>query len=263
MIDAQEIIPLLHSLAQCSYEENGKQVIDQRLITNLEKWSAHVDDISHHASRLAALIRMSDYNQLHDRGVLDAFSEGQLTSKVWLIDTVQSLDLSLGRTWTLCGWIGTLGYLMLMQRDKLRLDSIRSFDIDDQCAALADTLNRPNVKDGWKFKASTVDVNTMLYDEFMYHSIRYDGSVVEQCGSADTVINTSCDHMGGNNTWWDKIPAGKLIILQNNNWHENDQHNNSVDTSDEFKRMYPMDELLFAGELDCTLYKRFMLIGRK
>lgn len=210
-----------------------------------------------------AYSNMVDLPMASSVNINDAFSQGQIDSKIWLIDTVTSLGIDLGRTWTLCGWIGTLGYLMLLRQDTLNLTSIRSFDIDNRCAALADTLNRTNVKDSWKFKASTVDVNTVVYDDFMYYSLRYDGSAVEQCDTADTVINTSCDHMGGNNIWWDNIPADKLIILQNNNWHENDQHNNSVSTLDEFKRMYPMNELLFAGELDCTLYTRFMLIGRK
>ena len=221
------------------------------------------DIIPDKAAFVKSYLAIYDNELANKSSVLDAFSQGQIDSKLWLIDTVQKLDLSMGRAWTLCGWIGTLGYLMLLRQDKLKLISIRSFDVDDRCAALAEILNRPNVKDNWKFKASTVDVNTAIYDDFMHNSLRYDGTVVEMCDTADTVINTSCDHMGSNNSWWERIPADKLIILQNNNWHENDQHNNSVDTIDEFKRMYPMNELLFAGEIDCTLYTRFMLIGRK
>ena len=221
------------------------------------------DMLSDKESFCKAYSTMASLPSADNVNINDAFSHGQLSSKQWLIDTVKSLDLSVGRAWTLCGWIGTLGYLMLLHQDSLRLTSIRSFDIDDHCATLADTLNRASVKDNWKFKASTVDVNTVVYDNFMHYSLRYDGSVVEQCDSADTVINTSCDHMGGNNSWWDRIPSDKLIILQNNNWHENDQHNNSAADLNEFTRMYPMSELLFAGELDCTLYTRFMLIGRK
>jgi hypothetical protein len=195
--------------------------------------------------------------------ITDAFSQGQLASKTWLLDTARSLGLEFNNAWTLCGWIGTLGYLMLSRSDQLHLTSVRSFDIDDRCASLADTLNKTAVKDGWKFKATTMDVNQITYDDFSYQTRKYDGSLQTVIDSADTIINTSCDHMGNDNTWWDKIPSGKLVILQNNNWHENDQHNNSVTDLNEFKRMYIMDELLFAGELDCTLYTRFMLIGRK
>ena len=93
--------------------------------------------------------------------VFDAFSRGQLSSKLWLINKTISLELKLGRTWTLCGWIGTLGWLMLREQRNLGIDCVRSFDVDPTCANLADSLNRASVKDGWAFKASTLDVNSM------------------------------------------------------------------------------------------------------
>ena len=195
--------------------------------------------------------------------ITDAFSQGQLNSKRWLLDTAESLGLEFKNTWTLCGWIGTLGYLMMLRQDRLHLTSVRSFDIDDRCAALADTLNRLAVKDGWQFKATTMDVNQLTYDDFSYQTKKYDGSLQTVVDSVDTIINTSCDHMGNDKTWWDRIPSGRTIILQNNDWYENDQHNNSAKDLNEFKQMYPMNELLYAGELDCTLYTRFMLIGSK
>ena len=197
--------------------------------------------------------------------ITDAFSQGQLNSKRWLLDTAESLGLEFKNSWTLCGWIGTLGYLMMLRQDRLHLTSVRSFDIDDRCAALADTLNRLAVKDSWKFKAFTYDVNALKYDSFEWSvwSNVNNRMSYPKTETADTIINTSCDHMGSDNTWWDNIPNDKLVILQNNDWFENDQHNNSVNNLDEFKQMYPMNELLFAGELDCTLYTRYMLIGRK
>ena len=93
--------------------------------------------------------------------------------------------------------------------------------------------------------------------------MKYDGTEQNVWESADTVINTSCDHMGSDDAWWDNIPQGKLVILQNNDWYENDQHNNSMQDIAAFKSKYPMGELLYEGELDLTLYTRFMLIGRK
>jgi len=197
--------------------------------------------------------------------VLDAFSQGQLDSKRWLIDTAIGLGIPLGRTWVLCGWIGTLSYLMFTRSDDLKLTSVRSFDIDPNCEELAEKLNKENVKAGWRFKAFTKDVNLLDYDCFewsVWSTVNNRMSHPIQ-DAADTIINTSCDHMGSDRSWWDRIPAGKLVILQNNNWHENDQHDNSTTDLDSFKAMYPFGELLYAGQLDCTLYQRFMLIGRK
>lgn len=194
--------------------------------------------------------------------MLDAFSKGQIDSKSWLIDTVVQLDLRIGRAWTLCGWIGTLAYLMFLRDEKLSIDTIRSFDIDKRCHTIADTMNRSQVIDGWRFKATTMDVNLLQYDNFIYDTVKRNGTVQELCESADTVINTSCDHMI-DNAWWDAIPDSKLVILQNNDFFEHDDHGNCCYSIDEFKTKYPMNTILFEGTLDCTLYNRFMLIGYK
>lgn len=193
----------------------------------------------------------------------DAFTKGQIDSKMWLIDTASSLKLQLGRTWILCGWIGTLGYLMLLRREELGITHIRSFDVNPFCYDLADTLNRKDVKDGWKFKASQADANDLSYDDFLFSTVKYDGTTQVVQDTADTVINTSCDHMGQSNAWFESIPKGKLVILQNNDWFDNEQHDNSVPNIGDFKKMYPMSDLLFEGTLECELYNRFMLIGRK
>jgi hypothetical protein len=208
-------------------------------------------------------LNMYDSPNAAQVNIADAFSQGQLDSKLWLIETVKTLNLGIGRAWTLCGWIGTLGYFMLIHKQALGLESVRSFDIDDRCENLAETLNRSDVRDGWKFKASTLDINHLQYDNFEYSTRKYDGTFAQISDTADTVINTSCDHMGMDDTWWQRITPGKLVILQNNDWHENDQHDNSMSSIDEFKDKYSMSELLYAGVLDCKLYDRFMLIGRK
>jgi len=211
---------------------------------------------------LKTYFTVHDHANFNKNEMLDAFSKGQLDSKCWLVDTIAQLELQLGRTWTLCGWIGTLAYLMFARGDQLGTDTIRSFDIDDACHALADTMNRAEVVDDWRFKAATLDVNLLQYDNFIYDTVKRDGSVQELCESADTIINTSCDHMR-DNTWWSSIPTGKLVILQNNDFFEHADHGNCCYSISEFKTKYPMQTILFEGVLDCTLYNRFMLIGYK
>ena len=210
---------------------------------------------------LKTYFTVHDHPDFNKKEMLDAFSKGQLDSKCWLIDTATQLELRLGKTWTLCGWIGTLAYLMF-SRNTLSIDTIRSFDIDDACHTLADTMNRASVVDDWRFKATTLDVNLLQYDNFIYDTVKRNGSIQELCESADTVINTSCDHMR-NDTWWLSIPTGKLVILQNNDFFEHADHGNCCYSIDEFKIKYPMQTILFEGTLDCTLYNRFMLVGYK
>jgi len=78
----------------------------------------------------------------------------------------------------------------------------------------------------------------------------------------DTVINTSCEHVENFSNWYDKVPQGRLVVLQSNNYFEHDEHINCVDSLEEFKKQCPMD-IVFSGELELPLYKRFMLIGYK
>lgn len=194
--------------------------------------------------------------------ILDAFSRGQIDSKLWLCDTVENLGLTLGRTWILCGWLGTLGYFMLDRKERLGIEHIRSFDIDPRCHGMADTMNRRSVTDGWKFKATTLDVNDLRYDNFAYKTQKYNGDIETLTESADTIINTSCDHMD-RDAWWNSIPSGRLVILQDNNFEGHPDHINTVRSADEFALRYPMSTLLFKGELECNMYTRYMLIGRK
>ena len=75
------------------------------------------------------------------------------------------------------------------------------------------------------------------------------------------VINTSCEHM--DNSWFHNLPNGTLVVLQTNDYFSNEQHVNCCHGVEDAKSKYPMTEVLYEGELDTYLYKRFMLIGIK
>lgn len=201
-------------------------------------------------------------SDIQNVNVLDAFSIGQLSSKSWLIDQLEILKIPLGKVWLLGGWIGVLAYLMF-ERPSLQISTIRSFDLDDYATNFAELVNHKKVKDNWAFKATTFDVNNLLYKQFTYVTYKTDKSAFMLTDTADTVINTSCDHMGDNYTWWNNIPEGKLVILQNNDYAEVDDHDNIVHDIEEFAVKYPMSSLLYSGKLECSLYNRYMLIGRK
>jgi hypothetical protein len=194
--------------------------------------------------------------------VTDAFSRGQLDSKIWLINELDKLSLDLGNVWTLCGWVGTISYLMTNSTNNLNFTHVRSFDIDPRCAPLADLFNKKDVLNSWKFKASTLDVNSMHFNDYKFATLKSDGSTQYIQESATTVVNTSCDHMS-HDIWWERIPVGTLVVLQNNNFEHVQEHVNIVSSLTEFKQRYPMTTTLYAGELECDLYTRYMLIGRK
>ena len=79
----------------------------------------------------------------------------------------------------------------------------------------------------------------------------------------DTIINTSCEHIENFDDWYAKIPDGKLVVLQSNNYYEVEEHVNCVGSIEEFAVKAPMDNILYSGELELPKYKRFMLIGYK
>lgn len=228
-----------------------------RIIYNM--WDI-VDDIDVFADDHANLTQNNMFQYVN---CTDAFAVGQISSKTWLMDTVIKLELRLGLTWVLCGWIGVLPYLMLQRQRELGIEKVRSFDLDPACTSLAESLNNRHLVSDWLFKATTIDVNDMSFDGWEYETLKHDRSIQHLYERPDTIINTSCDHMGHNDQWFDSIPDGTLVILQNNDWHDNVQHSSTVSGLNDLIDRYPLENLLYADELDCSIYRRYMIIGFK
>lgn len=187
-----------------------------------------------------------------------AFSLGQLKSKLWLIE---KLPNNLGNVFICAGWVGTLANIMF-EKCPTKFKSIRSFDIDPVCELVADELNRKYLADSWKFKAATLDIFEMTYPT-SFNATKSDGSVVTLKETPDTIINTSCEHLDNFDRWYSRIPYGKLVILQSNNYFDVAEHVNCVKSVDELEASAPMTRVIYKGELDLEKYKRFMLIGIK
>ena len=227
---------------------------------NIQRTSVIVDDSDQFVDRYLALV---DHPNSEQVAWIDAFSNGQLNSKMWLIDQLGRFDLNLGKVWIMCGWIGTLAYLMLRRQNDLKFDSIHSFDIDPGCAELADTMNRPDVTDGWRFKASTLDVNLLEYHDFWWTTKKYNGEDELICDSTDTIINTSCEHLDDFDAWYSKIPAGKFVVMQCSNHDDHAGHVNSMNSMFELSARARCSRVYYKGVLDCGTYERYMLIGRR
>jgi hypothetical protein len=190
--------------------------------------------------------------------MVDAFSLGQIKSKLWLIE---QLPDNLGMVFICAGWYGTLASFMF-DRCPEKFDKIRSFDIDPTCAPIADTFNKAWVMDGWKFKASTIDINEMSYPA-TYTTTRSNGTTLELTEFPDTIINTSCEHIQNFADWYSKIPVGTKVVLQSNNFFDITEHVNCSASIEEFSNSVPMTTVIYEGELDLPKYKRFMKIGIK
>ena len=193
----------------------------------------------------------------------DCFSRGQLQSKQWLVTELGKLDVELGTVFLCAGWYATLA-TMLFESD-IKVDKVRSFDIDPTCVDIAETFNKPWFMEQWRFKSITQDIMDIDYNEHMWQfwsnaNNRMSRPIVD---TPDTIINTSCEHIENFAEWYAKITADKLLVLQSNNFFQVEEHVNCVNNIEEFKALAPMSNTLYAGNLDLPKYKRFMLIGYK
>jgi hypothetical protein len=189
------------------------------------------------------------------------FSRGQLQSKLWLIEELENTGVDLGTVFICAGWYATLATMIF--ESNMNVEKIRSFDIDSSCAGVAEIFNKPWVKDDWQFKACTQDIMEIEWQGHNYPVKRNDGSICMLYDSPDTIINTSCEHIKDFDTWFRKIPEGKLICLQSNNYVALEEHVNCVKDSLHFEEMTPFSKVLFTGELPLEKYTRYMRIGIK
>ena len=170
---------------------------------------------------------------------MDAFWQGQLKSKEWLITNLRknvnkfvSIDIH-------GGWVGVLAS-MIFQSD-IHVTNIRSVDIDPACEPIANMMNKKEEMVG-KFRAVTADMCDIRSD-------------------ADVVINTSCEHITQDqyDLWLSGMPYNSLLVLQSNDY-DIPEHVRTASSLEEFKQQCHI-KVLWAGELELPLYRRFMVIG--
>lgn len=175
----------------------------------------------------------------------DAISDGQLLSKMWLIEQLKALIDSgkieatpenKPRVVIVGGWIGTLS--LLMNSWELPL-AITSIDLDERSNRIAEKLNYD-----FTFKAVTADMFKVDYNDF------------------DIIINTSSEHIDDIAAWRKTIPAGRLMIVQNNDYLEGEGHVSTVDGSTQLRDLLSLSEVMYEGTRKFNQYNRFMIIGR-
>jgi len=179
---------------------------------------------------------------------MDAFWSGQLKSKEWLIDALAiavhpQVDCVMPQPFSIDihgGWVGVLASMLFQSR--IAVANIRSLDIDSSCEAIATMMNKKEEMQG-KFRAITADMCTIRSD-------------------ADIIINTSCEHITQDqyDLWKSGVPNNALLVLQSNNYNI-PEHVRIADSLEEFKQQCDIN-VLWAGDLELPLYKRWMIIGK-
>jgi hypothetical protein len=175
----------------------------------------------------------------------DAFSHGQISSKLWLCQELEQLAWTSNTTHVYGGWYGLVSFLLL-SREKFQVNRIESFDLDVSCEHMANLINENWLRQG-KFKAYSEDCNGPML------------------GSPDLIINTSTEHFSSL-AWFDKIPKGTRVAVQGNNMPHDDHvvHSNSLT---DFAKQFKLADVAYSGSKDFKYpewsFTRYMIIGTR
>lgn len=265
---------ILHELMIKKYE--GMDKVPDHL---LRSWTnmllnEHMDDVEVKTELITSLIatvsgddfvdriaKFIDYFTVdHNTDMLlpdlgDFLSRGQVKSKIWLAtELAKCIEGKLGNVVFYGGWYNFVAYFLFSQ---FEVDKIYSIDTDPTVIQPTERLYIKEVTQG-KFEAVTYDVNKIKWDG---KTMIYNAHHSEQKDKIHMVINTSCEHMS--NEWFENLPDGTFVVLHTNDYFENEQHSNCCKDLNEVKSKYPMQSIMYEGELDTSLYNRFMLIGIK
>ena len=174
----------------------------------------------------------------------DAMSRGQITSKMWLLQQLRLENrVNLGDVIICGGWVGILSRLIL-DHDVITTTHVESVDIDRVAIDAARELNRDH-HSNFDFDAYVSDCYEVNYENY------------------STIINTSCEHFDNIDGWLNRIPSGKLVILQSNNFIEIEDHVDCVHSANELVNKAGLRTVIWSGELPCYGYTRYMVIGIK
>lgn len=184
----------------------------------------------------------------------DAFSAGQIESKIWAAEqlelVVNKLNTGPLRMYVLGGWYSLLHFILSVRKN-IDIEYCRSIDLDPIVSYNANKINNAwEIKD-WKFRAYPFDANKLEYT--------YDTDKI------NCAINTSTEHFKSK-FWFNLIPKGTLILLQGNDLQIAD-HVSRPESLKHFISTYQVTNLKFSGTMSFQFknmsYNRHMIIGIK
>jgi hypothetical protein len=210
--------------------------------------------------------KMARYSRLgYNVGNLtDAFSRGQVKSKIWLSNELDALGVQADNVVLIGSWYGQL----MMYLDHINYKKARLIDVDRKACEISDTVFNHHKIDDHVVKSICADIdNIELHQNGYVFSIENfsTGKDYNEKFLPNLIINTSAEHMS--DEWFERIRFKKIIsdpvvVIQTNNLFDADGHINCVHSINHLTKKFPMREVMFAGELKLQDYKRFMLIGK-
>jgi hypothetical protein len=184
----------------------------------------------------------------------DAFSHGQVISKLWLCEELERHTKFNSSIWILGSWYNLLAFMLHIRKPDY-YSSIIGYDIDYHSKEIADKLCN-----AWT-----------IYHPISVQNIIANSNELDWSNPPDIVINCSVEHFS-DNTWFDSIPVGTLVCIQSSNIGDpNDPWyiKQPIPTINDFKSKFILSTHLMVGIKPIQLnkkgkfYERYMKIGYK
>ncbi len=192
--------------------------------------------------------------QLNDLVInFDAFSHGQVKSKLWLCEEMEKSfkDLEYINLEVYGSWYGSQVFLMLI-RNRLNIKNVNFYDLDLEALRISKKLH-----DFWLHE-DDVQLNFNISDCQLIKLPLNKNSIL---------INTSCEHFSDLD-WWHNLAEGTYFIIQTTDM-EHEQHISPVFSLEEWMIQLAPNRLIYEGcqkmnyiGIDFS-FTRFMLIGIK
>ncbi len=178
--------------------------------------------------------------------IRDSLSDGQTASKLWVIDA-----LSKSGNWeskSACVFGGWVGLLCRFMFDYLNFGHVTNLELNTKLRGINWFTNEMKYPERFAF------VGGDMYD-FDYETNQF-----------DLYVNTSGEHIPSIKTWVEKIPPGKQVLIQSNNYFAHPQHINCVNSAqelfDKVSEAKNVNLIEYSGELIMPQYTRFMVIAK-
>ncbi len=168
----------------------------------------------------------------------DAMSEGQLSSKLHLVEAAANTNLQMQKSFFIGHWHGLLPFFFLKTG---LVKEAKGMELDQKWVEASSHVC-------WGLNWSSIQGDATKVGHNFYLSEGF-----------DSVFNTSCEHM--NFDWLYFAPKGMMVLAQATDY-KIDDHVNPQQSLIEFESHLRLSEVLHRSELDFNIYKRFTIIGR-
>lgn len=197
---------------------------------------------------------MHEYKKNLESLDLDAWSDGQMRSKIWLCQQLEndfSKSLQPVEIWIMGSWYGLLAQFLIL-RDRVRIKKIQLFDLDAEALRISKKM-----------------LNTWLIEnkiEILHHQMdctNIPSALWDQ--KPDVVINTSSEHFI-NDTWMN-FPKGIHFYVQSTNMDHPTHINRPINLEDFQSKVGPVTKIKSAQKMEFRYpgfeFDRYMISGIK